>query len=48
MVIEEGYEPIEMVAAVVAGAEKDADVRNFLECLASPKGKKVLEKAGVR
>ena len=48
MVIEEGYEPIEMVAAVVAGAEKDADVRNFLGCLASPKGKKVLEKAGVR
>ena len=47
MVIEEGYEPIEMVAAVVAGAEKDADVRNFLGCLASPKGKKVLEKAGV-
>ena len=48
MVIEEGYEPIEMVAAVVAGAEKDADVRNFLGCLASPKGKTVLEKAGVR
>lgn len=48
MVIEEGYEHIEMVAAVVAGAEKDADVRNFLGCLASPKGKKVLEKAGVR
>ena len=48
MAINEGYEPIEMVAAVVAGAEKDADVRKFLGCLASPKGKKVLEKAGVR
>ena len=48
MAINEGYEPIEMVAAVEEGAEKDADVRNFLGCLASPKGKKVLEKAGVR
>ncbi len=48
MAINEGYEPIEMVAAVVEGAEKDADVRKFLGCLASPKGKKVLEKAGVR
>ena len=48
MAINEGYEPIEMVAAVVEGAEKDADVQKFLGCLASPKGKKVLEKAGVR
>lgn len=48
MVIEDGYEPVEMVAAVVEGAEKDEDVRKFLGCLASPKGKKVLEKAGVR
>ena len=36
------------LGGVIAGAEKDADVRNFLGCLASPKGKKVLEKAGVR
>lgn len=48
MAINEGYEPVEMVAAVVEGAEKDADVQKFLGCLASPKGKKVLEKAGVR
>lgn len=45
--IAEGFTPIEMVAAVVEGHENDADVKKFLESLATLEGKKVLSAAGV-
>lgn len=48
MTINDGYAPIEMVAAVVAGQEKDAGVADFLKCLQGPKVKKVLNKVGIR
>lgn len=48
LAVEHGYEPIEMVAAVVDGQLQDAGVQAFLKCLQGSKAKKVLEKAGIR
>ncbi len=48
MDIQSGYEPIEMVAAVVQGAEKDAEVRAFLMFLQSDMARSVYSKHGLR
>lgn len=48
LAIQTGYSPIEMIAAVVEGQEKDSDVAAFLKCLQSPEARKVLDKAGIR
>lgn len=45
--IEEGYPPLDMTAAVVAGSAKDPDVARFLAFLRSPKAKEILKKNGI-
>lgn len=42
-----GYPPITMVAAVVKGEEKDAEVKNFLAFLKSDAARKILTKFGI-
>ena len=46
--IQSGYDPIEMVAAVVKGAEKDPEVEAFLTFLQSDKARPVYAKHGLR
>ena len=46
--IQSGYDPIEMVAAVVKGAEKDPEVEAFLTFLQSDKARSVYAKHGLR
>lgn len=46
MDIQSGYDPIEMVAAVVKGAEKDPEVEAFLTFLQSDKARSVYAKHG--
>ena len=48
MDIQSGYDPIEMVAAVVKGAEKDPEVEAFLTFLQSDKARSVYAKHGLR
>ena len=48
MDIPSGYDPIEMVAAVVKGAEKDPEVEAFLTFLQSDKARSVYAKHGLR
>lgn len=45
--ITSGYEPIEMVAAVVKGSEQDPDVVSFLKFLGGAEAKAVMKKHGV-
>lgn len=45
--IEEGYPPLEMTAATIAGSAKDPDVARFLKFLRSPKAKEILRKNGI-
>ena len=48
MAVKEGYEPIRMTAQPVKGAEGEAaDVKAFLQWLASPKADAILDKFGV-
>ena len=46
--IQSGYDPIEMVAAVVKGAEKDPEAEAFLTFLQSDKARSVYAKHGLR
>ena len=46
--IQSGYDPIEMVAAVGKGAEKDPEVEAFLTFLQSDKARSVYAKHGLR
>lgn len=48
MDIQSGYEPIEMVAAVVKGAEQDPEVKAFLTFLQSDGARSVYAKHGLR
>lgn len=45
--ITSGYPPITMVAAVVKGAESDADVKRFVEFLGTDKARAILGKFGI-
>lgn len=48
MDIQSGYEPIEMVAAAVKGAENDPEVKAFLTFLRSDKARSVCVRHGLR
>lgn len=45
--IKGGYPPIDMVALVVAGHEKDADVKAFMGFLKTPEAKRILKNFGI-
>ena len=48
MVVREGYAPLLLVAGVVAGQENKADVRAFMQFLASPEAQRILAVSGLR
>ncbi len=48
MALESGFAPIEMTAAVVAGAERNPGVAGLLKCLQGERARAVLQKAGIR
>lgn len=45
--IENGYPPLNMVAAVVKGQQAKPEVKNYLDFLKTDKGKEILKKHGV-
>lgn len=45
--IKDGYPPIDMVALVVSGHEKDANVKAFLGFLKTPEAKRILKNFGI-
>ena len=45
--IEDGYPPLDMVAAVVKGEQSNPEVKSFIDFLKTEKGKVILKKHGV-
>ena len=47
MEVREGYTPLLLVAGVVAGQENNAEVRAFLQFLATPEARRILAGSGL-